>query len=66
MGGVGDYFASKVSQINESGANRKKQVSQIDGSEAVGVRPSAAALIRFFEKLPTSHRFDPLYGPPAS
>ena len=58
--GVGDYFASKVNQINESGANRKK-VNQIDGSGAVGVRPSAAELLRFFEKSPTSFRCHSLY-----
>ena len=45
---VGDYFASKVSQIDESGAHHQK-VSQIDKSGAVGVRHSAAELRLFLK-----------------
>ena len=48
MFGVDDYFASKVNQIDEIGANRKKKsIKSISG--AVGGRPSAAELLLFLK-----------------
>ena len=39
MRGVGDYFASKVTQVIESGANRKKRLIKSMEVELQGCAP---------------------------
>ena len=60
MYGVDDYFASKVSQINESGAHRQKSESNQWEWSCRGA-PLYSRITTFFETSPTSHRFHSLY-----